>query len=104
MNIPPVLVSGALALSLLAQPAFAKEDRSIVVQVSDLNLSNAQGRNTLELRIRNAAHAACAPFAQRPLQEQLDYRRCVDGAVEAAQPRVDALIAGNERITSFASR
>ena len=105
MKLTNVLVSGALALSLLAQPAVAgTTPRSATVQTADLNLDSPQGRATLEARVQAAVGNVCAPNAQYPLVEMRDYQRCTAEASESAKLRTVELIAAGTKTRTLARR
>lgn len=105
MKLTNVLVSSALAVSLLAQPVLAgTTTRSVAVATADLDLSSAQGRATLDTRLDAAVRSVCAPAAHYPLVEMRDYDRCTADASESAKLRKVELIAAAEGQTRTLAR
>jgi len=49
----------ALAAIAIAAPATAASDRSVTIDTSDLDLSSAEGRATLDQRVGTAAKRVC---------------------------------------------
>jgi UrcA family protein len=91
----PVGALGLFALLSLgiAAPALADNDlvvshhpesgsitRSMRVDISDLRLTSAEGRSTLDRRITSAAKKVCAYNSGEGLRQPADYVRCFDKA------------------------
>lgn len=89
-SIPLALVCCALA----PLPAFAgapsDEVPRITVSYADLDLTRAEGAQTLYRRLRAAARQVCdAGHDMRALAERARYRACVDKALEEAVRTID---------------
>lgn len=94
MNLTTVLVSGALAVSLLSQPASAMtERRDRVVSTADLDLANAKDRDVLERRLTAAVAEVCRPTPMPSIRDRADYGHCTAEAYAAARTNADRLIA-----------
>lgn len=89
--------SSALALvccAFASLPAFANaagdEVPRLTVSYADLDLTRAEGAQTLYRRLRSAARQVCdAGYDMRALAERARYRACVEKAVEEAVRTID---------------
>lgn len=86
----------ALALSAAcASPALAlspdEATHSVRVSYADLDLTRAEGRETLDLRLRRASRAVCQVLNRRSLAEMYGARACARRA--RALARKDAALA-----------
>jgi len=86
------MVCAGLCLFGAAAPAVAATDdvpRARIVSYGDLNLSNPQGRETLDRRIRRAAEGVCAT-GMDDLRARTAEHQCVRAAVDGAAARMIA--------------
>jgi UrcA family protein len=88
------LMAGGMVIST---PAFA-EMRTIEVQTSDLNLSNASGQDRLQRRIENAVRQVCRSHIARNFGERQDIAKC------EAEARVDAQAQVSQRIAEYRAK
>ncbi|HUK02516.1 MAG TPA: UrcA family protein [Steroidobacteraceae bacterium] len=79
----------AAGLSLLAQAASAAEPaQSEQVRFTDTELLHADSIAQVHSRLHRAAERVCAPLAGRALDEIVNYRHCVDAAVDQAVAQI----------------
>ena len=91
----PIRLMGAMAFAAICatNPALASDDlivmpgpdassitRSMTVDISDLQLSSADGRSALNHRIDRAARAVCGYNGAYGLRPPKDYVECYDNA------------------------
>ncbi len=81
-----VAVTGLLIAT--TAPAADTATRSLTVRYSAADLNSTAGASALLQRIQGAARHVCGE-AGRQLEEQLDWNRCYDRAVEQAVAGVD---------------
>jgi UrcA family protein len=85
---------GALALGATALPAQAQDTRTIEVRYSDLNLSTAEGRQSLQTRVRSAAKNVCGGQPTTSYgPEKIAYTHCFTAAMKSANAQVASLTA-----------
>ncbi len=89
------LCAGACLFGAAAPAVAAPAESTRVVHYADLNLASEAGRDTLHLRITQAARAVCAT-GLRDVRSQTDERRCIKSAVEAASNAARPSIASND--------
>src|SRR5215831_14124185 len=78
-----------LGLGVIATlPAQASEERRVIVQYGDLNLSRPEGVQVLYQRIQRAANQVCVTFDSRFLENHALFDSCRRGAVENAVAQV----------------
>ena len=92
MRIAAILLALASAGATLgvASPVHAEQDREILVQYEDLNLSATAGRATLDSRIKAAAARVCGPEPSYGLREMASVRACRSAAISEAGTEVPA--------------
>lgn len=95
-----ILVAGLLGMAV-ATPAMADDSqllvnrgadtRSVEVQYSDLNLDTAYGRDTLEIRVNNAAESVCdITGGSRWLDKSREALACFNQAKQGALAQLAA--------------
>ena len=101
-----VLIAATLAASLavaaapaLAQPAPLR----VAVSHADLDLTTAQGRSALELRILRAARTACGTPSPADPRGRADLNACVAEARTAARQAVAIAVARRQAQGELAS-
>lgn len=87
-----IALIAAIALAGLSTPAFAKAETR-EVRIADLDLTTAQGQQTLDARLDSAARASCGAPGSRSLQALAAHRRCREAALAAARPQADRAVA-----------
>lgn len=91
----------ALALGLAAPALGQGQDYpatvSHVVWFGDLDLSTASGARELDRRVQAAARFVCRVPTTSPLIPFLYSRKCTDGALRDARPRVASAVASARR-------
>ena len=99
---PLKAMAAVLAMSVtslvFATPSLAQsqiEVRAVSSEVSyaDLNITSAEGRATLQRRVRGAANQLCQPGISGVTLERYQRQRCYVAAVESAQPQIEAAVA-----------
>lgn len=82
---------GALALNAAALPARADAARTIEVRYSDLNLSTAEGRKSLQSRVRRAAKTVCGGQPTvGSLGEMIAFDKCFTSAMAGSNAQIAA--------------
>ena len=74
----------------LAAPALAQVAPSIAVSYADLDLTDNQGRSTLDRRIANAAEQLCGSYQPIELSWAAAVRTCQSETIALTQPQRDA--------------
>lgn len=101
-------LAAVVAASLSAAPAFAQNDAParIVISPAGLDLTTAEGRAALDLRIVHAARTACGTPSPADVLGRDKADACVAELRVAANARRDTMIAAAERQarTRLASR
>ena len=101
-------LAAVIAATLSAAPAFAQTgDRTrIVISPAGLDLTTAQGRAALDLRVLHAARTACGTPSSADALGRNKADACIDEVRIAAAARQAEMIASAERQarTSLASR
>lgn len=66
------LIAALLVSTVVAAPALAAQDETIVqrIRTADLDLASAQGQATLRTRVGRALEGACGSYAQADPAEQ----------------------------------
>lgn len=85
------LVASGATLTAATGPAFAQDQTSVAVSYRDLNLNSAQGRSTLDQRIRSAARRVCGPQNGAGLSEMQNRIECRANAVRQAQSQTSRI-------------
>lgn len=97
------IAAAAILVAVGAGDAHAQrrlQVRSIAVSYADLDLDSAEGRATLDNRIRSAVRRVCSPVvAYRDGPFYREWRNCLDEASAGAQRQVAELYA-NRRLVS----
>ncbi len=102
-----LLLAAVAAASLSATPAIAQPGPTrIVISPAGLDLTTAEGRAALDLRILHAARDACGTPSPADARGRATTEQCVDSLRLAAAEQRDIMIAAAERQarTSLASR
>lgn len=86
-TIGTAVFAGACLLAATAPANAAEAPRAQAVSYSDLNLSSAQGREALELRIKQAARNVCFTGSD-DVRAKTEEARCVRSAVDGATSRM----------------
>ncbi len=82
------LVCAGLCLAGAAAPAQAETvTRTALVHYQDLNLASADGRATLDKRIRIASERVCASD-EMTLASRTNHNRCIGNAISGAQAQL----------------
>lgn len=98
---PLKAMAAVLAMSvtslMFATPSVAQDQiavRAVTSEVSyaDLNLASADGRASLEQRVRGAAAQLCQPNIAGVTAERVLRQRCYVAAIEGARPQIDAAV------------
>jgi UrcA family protein len=101
-------LAAVIAASLSAAPAFAQADSQtrIVISPAGLDLTTAEGRAALDLRIVHAARSACGTPSSADARGPTKVQACVDEVRLAAAAQRETMIAAAERQarTNLASR
>lgn len=84
-----VIFAGICLLGATAPAQASEAPRATMVSYGDLNLSNARGRDALELRIRQAARSVCETAGENAAA-RVEEAQCVRAAIQAAQARLEA--------------
>jgi UrcA family protein len=97
-----LLGAAALAASALAGPAAAQaEPSSVLVRVSDLDLSRPADAARLDLRLRNAAREVCGDADARNLSLSAQTSGCQAEAIARARAEVTlAMRHGGARVVA----
>jgi UrcA family protein len=92
-------LAAVIAASLFAAPAFAQtsEQTRIVISPAGLDLTTAQGRAALDLRVLHAARAACGTPSSADALGRGKAEVCVQDLRLAAAAQRDTMIAAAER-------
>ena len=96
-----VVLAAALALSATGAIAAGNSDlfvagrtasdaHSITIAVQDLDLASTQGRNTLAIRVNNAAQAVCDIHDSSQLDRLSDAQACFQQARSSALAQLDS--------------
>lgn len=89
-----ITIAALLAASLASSPSTAQPaPRPIAVAYADLDLSTAQGRAALDLRLLHAARTACGTPSPADPRGQASLAECVAQARLAAIVQRDAALA-----------
>lgn len=86
-TIGTALFAGVCLLAATAPAAAQEAPRAKAVSYSDLNLSNAQGREALDMRIKQAARNVCENGSD-DVRARTEEARCVRGAIEGAKSKM----------------
>lgn len=101
-------LAALVAASLLAAPAFAQDSGQtrIVISPAGLDLTTAEGRAALDLRVLHAARTACGTPSPADARGLSRTEACVADVRLAAAARRDTLIAaaGRRNRPALASR
>ena len=96
------LLAAPIALTGLAAPAAAATDdegerRTTIVRYDDLNLSTAEGRESLTTRVKYAVQKVCGsrPHYRQPLHERAIAIRCEKSAMADADVKLAELFNAN---------
>ena len=92
--------------ALVSTAAFAEagyEPTHVSVRTADLNLASAQGRATVERRVRAAADVACSIDGDRSLKAMAHARACRGEAITTALRSVDTAVARAKSSAQVAS-
>lgn len=93
-----LLLIAALAASSSAAPALAQADnRAVVVNRADLDLTRSSDVARLDARIARAAYTACGAPSPTDLVARNEHPRCVQEAVAAARIQRDGIISRSTR-------
>lgn len=94
-----LVVAAVLAASLSAAPALAQNDAPIriVISPAGLDLTTAEGRAALDLRVLHAARSACGTPSSADAQGRSKAEACVSDLRLAAAARTGEMIAAAER-------
>jgi len=98
------ITSLVFATPSLAQSQLDVRAVSSTVSYADLNLANADGRATLERRVRSAANQLCQPDIAGVTGERVLRQRCYVAAIEGARPQIDAAVARGAQARLAAAR
>jgi len=109
MSLRTPLIATALssiALIVAAAPAAAQEQRSVEVEYQDLDLTHPNGKARLHNRVKKAARSVCSPAPTRAIFDRLDYKQCVDIAINGSRKAVVTMLAeaGNPTVLASANR
>ena len=101
-----ILFAAVAAASLSAAPAFAQNGVPTRLEISPagLDLTTAQGRAALDLRIVHAARTACGTPSPADAQGQSKLAACVADVRVAANSQRDTLIASAQQPQQQAGR
>jgi UrcA family protein len=94
------------ALGLLAAAPARADDaqtRTLMVRTKGLDLRTASGQAELRVRVAEAAGQVCGPEAKFGDPGYSSYERCLQGALQQASIRVNALIAARTEAARYAS-
>lgn len=94
-----LLAASALAIST---PAMA-EVTTKIVQYGDLDLSTADGQDSLKTRVKQAARQVCTLPKTVTAAALMDQNRCLQIALKQAMPKAEQKIAADIARRSFAS-
>ena len=101
-------LAAAIAASLSTAPAFAQNDAPtrIVISPAGLDLTTAEGRAALDLRIVHAARSACGTPSSADAGGPRKAQACVDEVRLAAAAQRETMIAaaGRQARPALASR
>ena len=95
------LLAAPIALTSFAVPAAAAEDdgerRTTLVRYDDLNLSTANGRESLATRVKYAVRKVCGsrPHYRQELSQRATALRCEQSAMADAEVKLAELFNGN---------
>lgn len=99
-------LAAVVAASFFSATAFAQTNQApagetrIVISPAGLNLTTAQGRAALDLRVLHAARTACGTPSSADLQGRNKAEACVADLRVAAAARRDTMIAAAARGTT----
>ena len=103
-----IALAAVVAASLSASPALAQTEvqTRIVISPAGLDLTTAQGRAALDLRVLHAARAACGTPSPADARGRSKSEACVADLRLAAAAQTEVMIAAAERQarTTLASR
>ena len=90
---------------LAAAPARADDaqTRTLMVRTKGLDLRTASGQAELRVRVAEAAGQVCGPEAKFGDPGYFSYETCLQGAVQQASIRVNALISAKTEAARFAA-
>ena len=101
----PKAILSAVALSVaavgVAVPANA-ETRSVKVEYGDLDLASAEGKTTLQGRLKGAVRTVCGAADNRNLKEIADVSNCEAQANQTARKAVVTIMAASQAGTAAA--
>ena len=85
----------AVSMTSLSASASAQSHtvRTAVVEFGDLDLTSAEGKATLDGRLKGAVRQVCGGYDSRNLVDAADHRNCVDEASATAKRASVTLIA-----------
>jgi UrcA family protein len=94
-----IALAAVIAASLFAAPAFAQADAQtrIVISPAGLDLTTAEGRAALDLRVVHAARIACGTPSPADAQGHSKAQACVAELRVAAAAQTETMIAAAER-------
>lgn len=76
------VTTAGFATSASAQNSIS---RSVEVKYADLDLTSADGKATLENRLKGAVRSVCGGYDPRSLTDMRDHHQCVDQASTTAK-------------------
>ncbi len=88
----------AVSMTSLSASASAQSHtvRTAIVEYGDLDLTSAEGKSTLDARLRGAVRQVCGGYDSRNLFEVADHSNCVKEARASARRATVTLIAAAE--------
>ncbi len=94
--IKTALTAASLALVATATPAIAGDANSAKVSFADLDLSTAEGQETLDNRINRAARSVCQIDGGRT-GTHINSRKCYNDAQSSVKEQVAAVVLDAQR-------
>jgi UrcA family protein len=91
------LISLTMAATGMAAPAMAQDDDAprVEVRYGDLDLQTIDGRERLDLRVRNAIRTMCSVDPRPSLEQRAVEQACEARARSSAEPQLAALLKGS---------
>lgn len=88
-----MILSVTLASALMATAPAMADVKTTDVRYSDLDLSSAEGRDRLQLRIKQAVKRVCSSPRAFTIEERLDQQNCQKAAYVKAASQSERAIA-----------
>ncbi|WP_260483409.1 UrcA family protein [Sphingomicrobium flavum] len=85
------LMSGAIAAPLYAQDGSDVVQRTVEIDVSDLDLSTASGKQVLLARVNRAVRKVCPNRVEGPVKKYPDPKRCSALSWQNAERQIERI-------------